>query len=289
MLGSVCFAQITKPSSDNMIVVGNGSQAVQWLHRADIQASILAAGPQGVVWIPPTYEGTDCNPISSCNPGSVLVIDLRGGMFQTYPGIAGGSLLNTVNTWQAIQYYNADIHMLPAGGPNFYFNRQISTSANAPQNGCSFCFGPSDPMVYGCVSCDPTESFSGFTSVNGVFTMNIAKGGGSSTPTQLCDYLGCKLGYNKRTGAQSIGSTIAGNSDLVGELSFSGATTATYTWVNAPGTPGAYTTHPECDLQPQFDYSTNRFWATYTGTTSFTINFSGAVTGAVTYTCIYRN
>ena len=90
LLASSCFAQT---ADDNIVLVGNQAQPVQWTHQNSIQAAILRAGPKGVVWIPGTYAGTDCNPLSSCNPGTTLIVDLRGGTFQTYPVLSGGTLL----------------------------------------------------------------------------------------------------------------------------------------------------------------------------------------------------
>ena len=76
----------------------------------------------------------------------------------------------------------------------------------------------------------------------------------------------------------------ASNTDLVGELSFSAATTASYTWTQT------YISHPECVVAPQFDIgASNRWWITYTGVASFTINFDVAETGVVGYHCIGRN
>lgn len=83
-------------------------------------------------------------------------------------------------------------------------------------------------------------------------------------------------------GAPLIGSGTASNSDISGELAFSSATTATYTWANT------YTSHPECMFKPQFS-TTVAQWVTYTGTTSFTINFASAVTGSASYICVSRN
>lgn len=84
----VCLGQ---SADDNFVVVGNPAQPVQWTHASSIQIAILRAGVNGTIWIPANYSGTDCNPISSCNPGSALVIDLRGGLFQTTPSISGGN------------------------------------------------------------------------------------------------------------------------------------------------------------------------------------------------------
>src|ERR1700691_1802115 len=87
LLVAGCFAQT---ADDSIVVVGNQAQPVQWTHQGSIQSAILRAGPHGVVWIPATYPGTDCSPLSSCAPGSTLIIDLRGGLFQTYPALAAG-------------------------------------------------------------------------------------------------------------------------------------------------------------------------------------------------------
>lgn len=74
-----CFSQA---ANDNIVVVGNQAQPVQWEHRSTIQQALQKAGPTGTIWIPASYAGTDCNPVSSCSPGTTLVIDLRNGAFQ---------------------------------------------------------------------------------------------------------------------------------------------------------------------------------------------------------------
>jgi hypothetical protein len=214
---------------------------------------------------------------------------LAGYSYQFSIGPSGGVLLNIANTWTAAQTHKADIVFDIASGANLKVNRSISTSTNTPLNGGSWILGPSDPVVNGCVSCIPSLSFLNLTANNGIPVMMMFKPNGSSGPDQVCDYLGCKLGFSTLVGAQQFGSGIAGNSDLLGELSFTGTTTATWVWVNAPGTPGQYTIHPECHVTPQFDYSTNRYWVSYSTNVSFTINFSGAVTGSVSYLCGYRN
>lgn len=71
------FAQIDDSASDKVVVVGNPSQPVAWNHRRTIADAIQKAQPSGTVVIPSSYTGTECNPISSCNPGNVVVIDWR--------------------------------------------------------------------------------------------------------------------------------------------------------------------------------------------------------------------
>lgn len=89
MVAGVCFGQqLQQRADDNIVVVGNQALPVQWTHQGTIQGAIKQAGPKGVVMIPATYAGTDCNPLSVCNPGTTLLIDLRGGVFQTYPPLA---------------------------------------------------------------------------------------------------------------------------------------------------------------------------------------------------------
>lgn len=83
---------------------------------------------------------------------------------------------------------------------------------------------------------------------------------------------------------QSLRSATANNTDLSGELALNGGTAATYTFT------GAYSTHAECWAEPQFDPgSGNRYWITYNGTASMTVNFTTAVTGSVSYGCAGRN
>jgi hypothetical protein len=82
----------------------------------------------------------------------------------------------------------------------------------------------------------------------------------------------------------SIATGTASNTDLTGEFAFSGGTTASYNWT------GTYTSHPEVTLTPQATTATSGApFVTYTGVTSFTINFPAAFTGSVTYTVIGRN
>jgi len=70
-------AQIDDTASDRIVVVGNVSQPVAWNHRRTIQEAINKAQPNGTVVIPTSYQGTECNPVSTCNPGNVVVIDWR--------------------------------------------------------------------------------------------------------------------------------------------------------------------------------------------------------------------
>lgn len=84
--------------------------------------------------------------------------------------------------------------------------------------------------------------------------------------------------------APSFRTGVSSNADSAGELTFSNATSASYTFA------GSYASHPECTAEPQFDPgSGNRHWITYTGTASFTINFASAVSGTVSYVCVGRN
>jgi hypothetical protein len=74
------------------------------------------------------------------------------------------------------------------------------------------------------------------------------------------------------------------NTDMNGELNLTSATTASYSLA------GYYLVHPECAITPQFDIgSGNRFWITYSGVSSFTVNFANAVSGSVSYVCLGRN
>lgn len=101
LLIALTAAVFGQAASDNIIVVGNVAQPVQWVHQVDIKTALLKAGPNGTVIIPANYIGTDCAPISSCTPGTTLVIDLRGGLFQTVPAISGGNGVTTVSVTPA--------------------------------------------------------------------------------------------------------------------------------------------------------------------------------------------
>ncbi len=84
-------------------------------------------------------------------------------------------------------------------------------------------------------------------------------------------------GGRLQTGTQS-------NTDMDGELVLAAASTISRPFA------GYYLVHPECTATPQFDIgSGNRFWITYSGVSSFNINFTNRVTGTVSYVCLARN
>lgn len=84
-------------------------------------------------------------------------------------------------------------------------------------------------------------------------------------------------GGRLQTGTQS-------NTDMDGELVLAAANTISRPFA------GYYLVHPECTATPQFDIgSGNRFWITYSGVSSFNINFTNRVTGTVSYVCLARN
>ena len=115
LLCSCAVAQTgpANPASDDTVVVGNTAQPVQWVHRDNIQAAITLAGPKGVVWIPASYAGTDCQPISNCNPGTTTIVDLRTG------GLSPGGVIN-------VAVVNAGLLTVGPGNPQgisaFLFN-----------------------------------------------------------------------------------------------------------------------------------------------------------------------
>src|ERR1700684_2671761 len=78
-------------NTSNVIVPGNPATPFGFVTASGgIRNAILKAGPLGVVWIPANYTDSDCNPLSGCQPGTTLIIDLRGGTFTTYPALSGG-------------------------------------------------------------------------------------------------------------------------------------------------------------------------------------------------------
>jgi hypothetical protein len=113
------------------------------------------------------------------------------------------------------------------------------------------------------------------TNTNTLFSVNDAGA--------LAAFLSITSPSLKASGSPRWATDTASNTDVTGELSFVGATTATYPFSNT------YTSHPECWATPQFDPVANTMWITYTAATSFTINFSGVVTGSVSYGCTGRN
>src|SRR5271155_1404741 len=89
-LSAACFAQVQA----NVVVVGNPAHPMQFQTSPSIQTSINQAGPDGMVWIPANYTGGDCKPVSSCNPGNLLVFDLRNGSFapSSISGVGTGTV-----------------------------------------------------------------------------------------------------------------------------------------------------------------------------------------------------
>ncbi len=96
-------------------------------------------------------------------------------------------------------------------------------------------------------------------------------------------YTGTDFSLNGNTTGH-IATGTATNTDFAGELSFSASTTASYSFA------ATSSSHPECAITPQASVaSSGHPWVTYTGTSSFTINFSSAFTGSVSYLCAFRN
>ena len=128
---SQLFGQATDAASDHVFVVGNRSQPFMPNHRESIQAAINAALPNGTVIIPTSYAGQDCNPISLCNPGNVIVIDWRSQN--------GGSGIQCLGA-PAIVYQSAvgqqavcDVNFITDGNGNIQVvTLTASTSITAP-------------------------------------------------------------------------------------------------------------------------------------------------------------
>jgi hypothetical protein len=136
--------------------------------------------------------------------------------------------------------------------------------------------------AYDYVQYDQTNKRWLFTANSNTATYGF---GGSQMTTPFSNvFLSADSGGLGYVATQSLRSSTGGNTDLSGELTLSSATTASYSFA------GAYGSHAECSAEPQFDPgSGNRYWITYTGTASMTINFATAVSGTVSYSCAGRN
>lgn len=134
------------------------------------------------------------------------------------------------------------------------------------------------------------DCWNGTTATLSDFNWQLVHGTGANpTATLQFTYTGCggtavvEMPGLKLDGTPMIASGVSTNTDISGELAFSAATSQSFTWQNT------YVSHPECGgIEPNFSTTVNH-WVTYTGTTSFTINFASAVTGTVSYTCTGRN
>ena len=83
---------------------------------------------------------------------------------------------------------------------------------------------------------------------------------------------------------KSLSSGVAANSDMVGELTFTAATTSsTYSFT------GTYTSHPECTFAPQFDIGAHRLWWSTITTATIQLTSDSAQTGNVSYICVGRD
>ena len=83
---------------------------------------------------------------------------------------------------------------------------------------------------------------------------------------------------------KSLSSGVAANSDMVGELTFTAATTSsTYSFT------GTYTSHPECTIAPQFDPGAHRIWVSTITTATLQLSSDSAQTGNVSYICVGRD
>lgn len=133
-----------------------------------------------------------------------------------------------------------------------------------------------------------TWNFDGSSNAPGAITATDFEGTiGATTPTTGA------FTTLSSTGAATLGSGVtqliktntASNSDLAGELSFSGTTTSsTYSFT------GTYTSHPECTITPQFSPGAGHvIWISTLTTGSLQLSSDTAQTGAVSYTCLGRN
>lgn len=93
LLITAAVAQNTNQSNANWIVVGNEAQPIAPRHKKNIQEAISAAGPLGVVVIPPDYQFPS---ETFTNPNNILIMDFRPGTFAitgggaNFSGSAGG-------------------------------------------------------------------------------------------------------------------------------------------------------------------------------------------------------
>lgn len=152
-------AQVDNVASDRIVVVGNIAQPVAWNHRNTIQDAINKAQPNGTVIVPTTYIGTDCNPVSICNPGSVNVIDWRqpGGANFAAPPPLGNLTPNSVNatTVSSTQQLSAGTSGQP-GQQSFYFVPDVGGV-------CAYHAGFNSPLdelndVFGALMWNPQGS-----------------------------------------------------------------------------------------------------------------------------------
>lgn len=189
VLATACFAQ---QPSDFWVVVGNPAQPVQQVHSNTIQEAIRRAGPLGTVWIPATYTGTDCNPLSSCTPGTTLIVDLRGGTFTTFPAGAGsgnvsGSTLDAnipLIGAGATSIQKDTAHVIARTGTDINTSDQVTAthlSAALPiaQGGLNSTATPSTgniPLFDGTKYAPNSVSGNGSLSSLGVLTVNSLNG-----------------------------------------------------------------------------------------------------------------
>lgn len=124
----------------------------------------------------------------------------------------------------------------------------------------------------------------------GGFTANggsvIITGGASATTAGNVDLIASQAGTNfgsiRLLAPLHTSNGGAGNNDITGELALSG-TLITYSFT------GKYASHPECTVTPQGDPIAVRYWVTYTGVASFSVNTNSSLTQTFSYHCVGRN
>lgn len=162
---------------------------------------------------------------------------------------------------------------------------QIATTAFVLANGGSSGF----PITIGSTSIAASSATTTINGMLGLGFVNATSGSisiaaptgalGTQTLT-LPDETGTLLAA--QSGSFIMGSGTSSNTDGIGELTVSGATSIGYTFINT------YTSHPECyaEVQGTTALATS---ISYTGTTAMTINFPSSFTGTVSYHCDMRN
>jgi hypothetical protein len=180
-----------------------------------------------------------------------------------------------------IGYGNSTAH---APAPNWFFNNVISSTGTSTGYAAVNCWAVANnaPLQinsgYGCGGLQFNTSTT--NTLNGSIWWLMSSAGVEKNV--LYSFFDANGNAPITLAAPYWLTATASNTDIDGELSLAAAATVSYTFT------GVYTSHPECTLTKQFT-TANDMWITYTGTTSFTVNFGAAVTGTVNYHCIGRN
>lgn len=243
----------------------------------------LTLYPNNVAWASGDTFIIPVYPMNRLSGGNFLIENYQGnpttaqatGLGVVFNGLTNSGLMLALSNNTPFSFYQ------PSGG-NYYAPTAASITGET-YYGFQFQYMPDHAGFYfGCSVTGCTNQYSWLMTLGDVGGYDLMYF--DQVHGELAITSDGQAGSSYKFGSGTIMSGTASNTDFVGSLTFSSSSSQTQSLT------GRYTTHASCQVTPQFNPGTGvNYWVTYTGTSSFTVNFSSPVTGVVTYSCLGQN